>query len=79
MLSFGFQFTLNLGCRVFLSCYLRYNLQMGLWAVPYRDLYSHSMRLLKLPDLLDLIHQVSSVDVLHDEIQSILEDRDGDG
>lgn len=36
------------------------------------------MRLLKLPNLLDLIHQVSSIDVLHHKIQSILEDRDGE-
>lgn len=41
-------------------------------------LYLHSMRLLKLPNLLDLIHQVSSIDVLHHKIQSILEDRDGE-
>lgn len=40
-------------------------------------LYSHSMRLLELPHLLDLIHQVSSVDVLHDEIQAVLGDGDG--
>lgn len=30
------------------------------------------MRLLKLADLLDLVHEVSSVYVLHDEIQSVL-------
>lgn len=30
------------------------------------------MRLLKLADLLDLVHEVSSIYVLHDEIQSVL-------
>ena len=34
------------------------------------------MRLLELPDLLDLIHEVSSVYILHDEVQSVLEDSD---
>lgn len=32
------------------------------------------MRLLKLADLLDLVHEVTSVDILHDEIQSVLAD-----
>lgn len=30
------------------------------------------MRLLKLADLLDLVHEVASVDILHDEIESVL-------
>lgn len=35
--------------------------------------YSHSMRLLELANLLDLIHKVSSVYILHDEVQSVLD------
>ena len=34
--------------------------------------YSHSVRLFKLADLLDLVHEISAIYVLHDEIQSVL-------
>lgn len=34
------------------------------------------MRLLELADLLDLVHEVSSIYILHDEIQPVLEDKD---
>lgn len=34
------------------------------------------MRLLELADLLDLVHKVSSIYILHDKIQSVLEDKD---
>lgn len=34
------------------------------------------MRLLELADLLDLVHEVSSVYILHYEIQSVLEGKD---
>lgn len=37
--------------------------------------YSHGVRLLELADLLDLIHEISSVDVLHNKIQPVLEDK----
>lgn len=30
------------------------------------------MRLLELADLLDLVHEVTSVDILHDEIEPVL-------
>lgn len=36
------------------------------------------MRLLELADLLDLVHEVSSVYILHDKIQSVLEGKDGE-
>lgn len=35
--------------------------------------HSHSMRFLKLANLLDMIHKVSSINILHDEVQSVLE------
>lgn len=38
--------------------------------------YSHSMGLFELADLLNLIHEISSVYVLHDKIQAVLR-RDG--
>lgn len=41
--------------------------------------YSHSMRLLELADLLDLVHEVSSIYILHDKIQPVLEDKDEEG
>lgn len=34
--------------------------------------YSHSVRLFELADLLNLIHEIAAVDVLHDEIQTVL-------
>lgn len=34
--------------------------------------YSHSMGLFELADLLNLIHEISAVDVLHDKIQTVL-------
>lgn len=34
--------------------------------------YSHSVGLFELPNLLNLIHEISSVYVLHDKIQAIL-------
>lgn len=39
-------------------------------------LYSHSMGLFELADLLNLIHEISSVYVLHDKIQTVLRERD---
>lgn len=36
---------------------------------------SHSMRLFKPPDLLNLVHQVAAVHVLHHKIQAILENK----
>lgn len=30
------------------------------------------MRLLELADLLDLVHEVTSIDILHDEIEPVL-------
>lgn len=35
-------------------------------------LYSHSMGFFELADLLNLIHEISSVYVLHDKIQTVL-------
>lgn len=49
--------------------------KMSYYSSPLR-VYSHSMRLLELADLLDLVHEVSSIYILHDEIQSVLEDKD---
>lgn len=34
--------------------------------------YSHSMRLFELANLLDLVHEVSSINILHDKIQPVL-------
>lgn len=34
--------------------------------------HSHSVRLFELAHLLDLIHQVTAVDVLHDEVEAVL-------
>lgn len=42
----------------------------------YQRVYSHSMWLLELADLLDMVHKVSSVYILHHEIQSVLEHKD---
>ena len=39
--------------------------------------YLHSVGLFELADLLDLIHEISSVYVFHDEIQTVLQ-RDKD-
>lgn len=41
--------------------------------------YSHSMRLLELANLLDLVHEVSSVYILHHKIQSVLAKTDEGG
>lgn len=41
--------------------------------------YSHSVGLFELADLLDLIHEISSVYVLHDKIQAVLRGDRGDG
>ena len=35
--------------------------------------YSHSHRLLELPALLDLVHQVSAVDELHHKVEAVLQ------
>lgn len=35
--------------------------------------YSHSMGLFELADLLNLIHEISTVYVLHDKIQTVLQ------
>lgn len=40
--------------------------------------YSHSVGLFELADLLDLIHEISSVYVLHDKIQAVLRGDRGD-
>lgn len=34
--------------------------------------YSHCLRLLEPPDLLDVVHEVPAVDVLHDEVEPVL-------
>lgn len=34
--------------------------------------YSHCLRLLELPDLLDVVHEVPAVDVLHDKVEPVL-------
>lgn len=34
--------------------------------------YSHSVGLFKLADLLDLVHEISAIYVLHDKIQAVL-------
>lgn len=35
-------------------------------------MYSHSVRLLELSDLLDLVHKVPAIDVLHHEVETVL-------
>lgn len=35
--------------------------------------HSHSVGLFELADLLDLVHEISSIDILHDEVQPVLE------
>lgn len=35
--------------------------------------HSHSMGLFELADLLDLVHKISSINILHDEVQPVLE------
>ncbi len=39
-------------------------------------MYSHSMRLLELADLLDLVHKVTSIYIFHDKIQSVLNNKE---
>lgn len=39
----------------------------------FQRVYSHGMRLLELADLLDMVHKVSSVYILHHKVQSVLE------
>lgn len=62
-------------CRIKILCYdarriLAFSLQKLLYACVC--VYSHSMGLFELADLLNLIHEISSVYVLHDKIQTVL-------
>lgn len=41
--------------------------------------YSHSVGLFELADLLNLIHEIPSVYVLHDEVQAVLRRVEGRG